>query len=255
MKILVTNDDGDSEGLRQLLEAAGSLGDAYAVIPNRQRSAVSGAITLHKPLRLHKVGAGGDRIHTLTGTPCDCVLFGIYSGEVPKPDIVLSGVNWGDNTGMAPMVGSGTLGACWQAALEGVPSIAFSLYRKGREGWREKDRWGAHDKMVALLSRIIRALEPELRTDRFFSVNLPEDPIRAGAIGDGDVDEGIIRTNRLQKMRFTAQITKRLDPDGAPYYWISSAKTEPEPGSDYEEVKVKGKIVVTEIDLGMLMGD
>lgn len=236
--ILVTNDDGDTEGLRRLLEVAKSFGDAYAVIPNRQRSAVSGAITLHKPLRLHKIGKD---IHTFSGTPCDCVLFAIYSGEVPKPDMILSGINWGDNTGLAPLIGSGTIGACWQAALEGVPSIAFSLYRKKREGWHDKAGWGERKEMLAILKKLVAKLVPELKPNRFFSVNLPEKP------GAGKM----VRTKRLQKMRFSAQVTKRLDPNGMPYFWISSARSEPEKGADYQEVRAKGNITITEMDLSV----
>jgi 5'-nucleotidase len=238
MDILVTNDDGDCEGLRRLLEAAKSFGKAYAIIPNRQRSAVSGAITLHKPLRLHKAD---EDVYSLNGTPCDCVLFAIYSGEVPKPDLVLSGINWGDNTGLAPLIGSGTLGACWQAALEGIPSIAFSLYRKQREGWRDKSNWGERKGMVEVLERLISGLLPELSPDVFFSVNLPEEPVSAQTA----------RTQRLQNKRFDAKITKRLDPSGAPYFWIGSAKTEPEEGSDYYEVNVKGRITISRISLAL----
>ena len=238
MHILVTNDDGDTEGLRRLLEVAEQFGEAYAVIPSRQRSAVSGEITLHKPLRLHKIGKN---IYTFSGTPCDCVLFAVYSGEVPKPDLVLSGINWGDNTGLAPLIGSGTLGACWQAALEGVPSIAVSLYRKHREGWREKENWGDGKAMVKSLKKLVSALLPELSPQKFFSVTLPEKLESAK----------VVRTNRFQKTRFSAQITKRLDPGETPYFWISSAKTEPEQGADYYQVRVKGNITISEIDLSI----
>lgn len=236
--ILVTNDDGDTEGLRRLLEVAKGFGNAYAVIPNRQQSAVSGAITLHKPLRLHRIDKD---VYTFSGTPCDCVLFAIYSGEVPKPDLVLSGINWGDNTGLAPLIGSGTLGACWQAALEGVSSIAFSLHRKNREGWREKENWGDRKGMITILGSLVSGLMPRLRPQRFYSVTLPENPVGAKTVW----------TNRLQKKRFSAQITKRLDPNGMPYFWISSARSEPEKGADYHEVRVKGNITITEIDLSI----
>ena len=113
MDILVTNDDGDSEGLRMLLEAAKKFGDAYVLAPSRQRSAVSGALTLHKPIRLHRVEKD---FFTINGTPTDCSLFAIHSKEFRKPSLVLSGINWGDNTGIGTLLGSGTVGACWRAA-------------------------------------------------------------------------------------------------------------------------------------------
>ncbi|MFH1685326.1 MAG: 5'/3'-nucleotidase SurE, partial [Candidatus Micrarchaeota archaeon] len=77
MIILVTNDDGDSEGLRSLVEAGAKFGDTYAIVPNRQRSAISRAITLHKPIRIHKIT---DKINSINGTPADCVLFSLNSG-------------------------------------------------------------------------------------------------------------------------------------------------------------------------------
>ncbi|MFZ5501845.1 MAG: 5'/3'-nucleotidase SurE, partial [Candidatus Micrarchaeota archaeon] len=144
MDILVTNDDGLSEGLRMLLEAARKSGDAYALVPSRQRSAVSGALTLHKPLRLHNVE---EDIFTLNGTPTDCVLFALHSGEFKKPSLVLSGMNWGDNASIGSVLGSGTVGACWEAAVEGVPAIAFSLERT-KEDWHQKESWGEREAIV-----------------------------------------------------------------------------------------------------------
>ena len=135
MSILVTNDDGYSEGLRMLFEIAKSLDkDAYAVIPDRQKSAVSVALTLHKVLRLHEIK---NNISTLSGTPADCVLFSIYSKQFKKPKLVLSGINYGDNTSTGALLSSGTIGACWEAALEGVPAIAFSVYKTNHD-WRRK---------------------------------------------------------------------------------------------------------------------
>ena len=93
--IVVTNDDGPSKGAKVLLEVAQRREEAYALLPERQRSAVSGALTLHKPLRLKRLK---EHLYTLNGTPADCVLFALYSGEVPKPELVLSGINWGDNS-------------------------------------------------------------------------------------------------------------------------------------------------------------
>ena len=96
--IVITNDDGVSFGARALLKAAKKLDKAYAIVPNRQRSAVSRALTLHKPLRIHDED---EDIYTLNGTPADCVVFSLFSGEFEKPKIVLSGINWGNKIGRA----------------------------------------------------------------------------------------------------------------------------------------------------------
>ncbi len=172
LNILVTNDDGDCEGLRMLLDVAEGFGATHAVIPDKQRSAVSGALTLHKPLRMRKVDA---RVDAVNGTPSDCVMFYLHSGHYQKPDLVLSGMNWGDNTGVGSILGSGTLGACWQSVLEGVPAIAFSIRKKGHN-YHEKSAWGDREVITARMTEIIRALLPKLDKENFFSVNMPEDP-------------------------------------------------------------------------------
>jgi len=239
--ILVTNDDGDCEGLRMLLEVAKGFGNAHAVIPNKQRSAVSGALTLHKPIRMRKMS---EDMTAINGTPSDCVLFYLHSGHYEKPDLVLSGINWGDNTGIGSILGSGTLGACWQAVLEGVPAIAFSLRKKGHE-YHDKAVWGDREAIMGRTTEIIRALLPKLDKDNFFSVNMPEEPKNAT----------IVNTNRLQRERFTTQVTKRLDPNGAPYYWISGLEKEIEPGTDADHVIRRKDITVTEVSLKLFAGD
>src|SRR3989338_6238348 len=101
MAILITNDDGYSIGLRTLFEVSKEVDPStYAVIPHQQRSAVAMSLTLHKPLRLHK---REEDILELSGTPADCVLFSIYSGEVKRPKLVLSGINFGDNCGLSAL--------------------------------------------------------------------------------------------------------------------------------------------------------
>lgn len=235
LNILVTNDDGDTEGLRMLLEVAKGFGNAHAVIPNKQRSAVSGALTLHKPIRRRKHGG---QVDSLNGTPSDCVIFYLHSGDYPKPDLVLAGINWGDNTGVGSILGSGTLGACWQAVLEGVPAIAFSIRKRGHE-FHDAQAWGDREAIMARVTEIIRALLPKLDKENFFSVNMPEDP----------KDAMIVNTNKLQRERYTTMVTKRLDPDGAPYYWISGLEKDVEEGTDTDHVIRRKEITVTEVSL------
>ncbi len=237
MNILVTNDDGDSEGLRMLLEVAKRSGKAHAIAPNRQRSAVSGALTLHKPLRLHRHDEG---VYSVNGTPSDCVLFGLHSGEFEKPDLVLSGINWGDNSGMGSLLGSGTVGACWQAALEGVPSIAFSMSR-GSGDWRHKESWGDRQAMVEKVASIVQSLMPKLGKDRFFNVNMPFELKGAK----------VVHVGRMQRERYGTRIEKRKDPEGRPYFWIIGSSLEPVEGTDVYEVMVKKNIAITEISLSV----
>ncbi len=237
LKILVTNDDGDSVGLRALLDAASQFGDAYALVPNRQRSAISRALTLHKPIRVHRIE---DNISSINGTPADCVLFANHSGEFEKPDLVLSGINWGDNTCFGPLLGSGTIGACWQAALDGVPSIAFSV-RKASYDYHHKKGWGSKEELANTAARIIKVLQPKLKPDSFFSVNMPED----------HKDAEIKYTHRFQRKKYSTRIEKREDPNGVPYFWVSGEQKEIKEGTDVHEVAVKKRITISEISLHM----
>ncbi|MBN1169808.1 5'/3'-nucleotidase SurE [Candidatus Micrarchaeota archaeon] len=233
--ILISNDDGDSFGARALLKAAKQLGKAYAIVPNRQRSAVSRALTLHKPLRVHDAGNG---LYTLNGTPADCIVFSLFSGEFEKPDLILSGINWGNNCGLGPIIGSGTVGACWMAALEGIPSIAFSLQKTGHD-WRKNENWGNEQHLIDAVLRVVKELKPKLGTDKFFNVNLPENPL----------DAEIFYTNRLQRKNYRTVVEKRHDPNNVPYFWTSGIHTPPEEETDLHEVMVRNRIAISEISL------
>ena len=236
MTILITNDDGDSAGLRMLIEAAKSLNKkVLTLVPNRQRSAIARALTLHKPLRLHKIE---DEIYSLNGTPADCVLFATHSGEFEKPELVLSGINWADNAGMGPLIGSGTVGACWQAAHEGIPSIAFSLYREGHD-WRDADNWGNPKPVIKTVEKVLDELIPKLSPDKFFNVNIPEDPEKAD----------IVYTKNIQRRRYKTIVEKRTDPRETPYFWVSGGKRSIEEGTDVHELIANKNITICEVDL------
>lgn len=237
LRVLVTNDDGDSEGLRALLEAASGFGEAYALVPNRQRSAISSALTLHKPIRIQRIDKD---ISSINGTPADCVLFANHSGVFDKPDLILSGINWGDNTCLGPLLGSGTIGACWQAALDGVPSIAFSV-RKSSYDYHQKRGWGPREELVQTTRRILKELMPKLKPDNFFSVNFPEK--HAGA--------DIVYTHRFQRKKYATRIERREDPNGVAYFWVSGDQSKVKEGTDFHEVSVKGRITISEISLRM----
>ncbi len=241
MIILVTNDDGDSEGLRSLVEAGAKFGDIYAIVPNRQRSAISRAITLHKPIRIHKIT---NEISSINGTPADCVLFSLNCGEFVKPDLILSGINWGDNTCLGPLIGSGTIGACWQAVLDGIPSIAFSVHKEGHD-WHKKESWGSRKELVQTVSRVIEELKPKLKDSSFFSVNLPEKHVGAE----------IVYTHKFQKRKYRTVIEKRKDPNGVPYFWIGGELEEVKEETDLHEVVVNNKITISEVSLSIFKSD
>tara|TARA_R110002096_G_scaffold120749_9_gene261644 strand:- start:10197 stop:10949 length:753 start_codon:yes stop_codon:yes gene_type:complete len=126
MKILITNDDGiDAPGLSVLYDLALGLTDAkniHTVAPAVEQSGVGHAITYLGAVTLEKREPRKWVIH---GTPADCIIVGIYEGS--KPDLVLSGVNRGNNAGQNTFY-SGTVGASLEAALQGIPAIALSQF-------------------------------------------------------------------------------------------------------------------------------
>src|SRR5262249_57188380 len=121
--ILVTNDDGiHAAGLAVLAGALESVGDVYVIAPDREQSAVGHALTLHRPLRVDRLG---ERRFAVNGTPSDCVNLGVL-GLLPDPPVlVVSGINQGSNLG-DDVTYSGTVSAAMEGTLLGVPSIATS---------------------------------------------------------------------------------------------------------------------------------
>ncbi|HMK42930.1 MAG TPA: 5'/3'-nucleotidase SurE, partial [Dissulfurispiraceae bacterium] len=110
--ILVSNDDGvHSPGILALLHAMQQIGDAIIVAPDRERSAVSHALTLHRPLRAETIA---ENIFSVNGTPTDCVAIAIQKLLPRRPDLVASGINKGANLG-DDVTYSGTVSAAIEA--------------------------------------------------------------------------------------------------------------------------------------------
>jgi len=128
MNVLVTNDDGiDAPGLAALAEAARAFGQVWVVAPRHEQSGVGHGVTLSRPLRLSRVEREGRLFgHAVSGTPADCVKVAVTASLVPRPGLVLSGVNFGRNAGIH-LFYSGTVAAAIEAAMLGVPSAAVSV--------------------------------------------------------------------------------------------------------------------------------
>ena len=130
MRILITNDDGiNAPGLKTLQKIAetlaGAAGEMWTVAPSTERSGVAHAISLSSPVLISQLGP---RSFSIDGYPADCVLAGLHHIlKGSPPDIVLSGVNRGNNSAENALY-SGTLGAAIEGALQGVPSFALSQY-------------------------------------------------------------------------------------------------------------------------------
>ena len=126
--ILVTNDDGiTAAGIQNLAYLMKELGDVIIVAPDSPQSAMGHAITIAKPLRLEKVDLyEGIQSYQCSGTPVDCVKLAVNKILHRKPDLLVSGINHGSNSSINILY-SGTMSAAMEGAIEGIPSIGFSL--------------------------------------------------------------------------------------------------------------------------------
>ena len=126
--ILVSNDDGyRAKGINSLLGVLKEFGDVIAVAPHTGRSGKGCAITSEVPVKLTKVHSEpGLEIYSCTGTPCDCIKLGCHAVVPRKPDLVVGGINHGDNSAVNAHY-SGTMGVVMEGCMKGIPSIAFSL--------------------------------------------------------------------------------------------------------------------------------
>lgn len=231
MRILITNDDGiDNEGLRALEETASSHGEVWVVAPDRDRSGISHAITLSRPLRIREVGAR--RFACDGGTPTDCVYLALHHVmKSCKPDLVLSGINPGPNLGWDVLY-SGTAAGAREAVLQGIPALAVSLVSGGR-GYPFHE---IGDHVDGLVRRFIESPPPEFV---FYNANLPNP--RVGPIRG-------VRATTLGHRFYSKEVVVREDPRGREYLWIGGASVHmPDmPGSDCNAIR-DGWISVTPV--------
>ena len=200
-RILCTNDDGiHAPGLGILVEAARQLGDVTVVAPDRQQSATSHSLTVHRPLRMTRIDPSS---HVIDGTPTDCVLIAVNSLMPSPPDFVFSGVNHGPNMG-EDVLYSGTVAAAMEGTILGIPSVAVSFAS------RAEDRLAGYGPS---LTGILRSLvgRPDFPDETFFNINLPDIP--------SDELKGV-RITTLGRRVYSDSLTRREDPSGREYFWI-----------------------------------
>ena len=225
--LLLTNDDGvHAAGLAALEQALAELGDAYVLAPEREQSACGHALTLHRPLRVDRLG---ERRFAVNGTPSDCVNLGVLGFLPERPVLVVAGVNHGTNLG-DDVTYSGTVSAAMEGTLLGVPSIAVSLVEGGDQG------------VAAEVARLIalRVLVTGLPKKTFLNVNVPGGPPRG------------IRLTRLGHRVYSEKIVEQTDPRGRTHYWIGAGEPEWEAlqGTDMGAVH-EGYVSITPLHLDL----
>ena len=207
--ILITNDDGAHDpGLLALKRAVEKLADVIVLAPERNRSAVSHQITMHKPLRVKPVVlADGFTAHTCSGSPADCVRLAAGGVLGVKPDLVISGINAGHNMGV-DIYYSGTVACAREATINGLPAIAFSSVYPHRATAPIEEIWAACGKVAATL--VSNVLQNGLPRQTLLNVNLPGLPY--------EQLKGL-KITRIGSRSYKLEPEQRADPFGQAYYW------------------------------------
>ena len=172
MKILVTNDDSISaEGLQTLVKELTNIAQVVVVAPAREQSAIGTAVTLHQPLRVHRVRPVVPEVDTYSveGTPSDCVILALSMLVRNKIDMVVSGINQGANLGDDVLI-SGTVAAALQGYLRGLHALAISV------GAPDNHYQNIAARLAALLAKWVAS--NALSGNIFLNVNLPNLPLK-----------------------------------------------------------------------------
>ena len=130
--VMVTNDDSvQSNGIIELARAAAKSAEAIIVAPEQPQSATALSLTFHKPLRVTKVRREKFECYAVSGSPGDCVMVGVNKVLPRRPDLVVSGINIGDNNTFQDVLASGKVAAALESARSGLPAIGFSMEVRG----------------------------------------------------------------------------------------------------------------------------
>ncbi|MGH7901349.1 MAG: 5'/3'-nucleotidase SurE [Thermodesulfobacteriota bacterium] len=201
MKILISNDDGiNSEGLHVLADSLRDLGEIFVVAPDREQSAASHALSLHHPLRIDEIS---ENIFSVDGTPTDCInlaVNGILKDK--RPDIVISGINKGENLG-DDITYSGTVSAAMEGTLLGIPSIAVSIAS------RKNFDFDTASYYALIIAKYV--IDKSLPPGTLLNVNVPNLP-KSKIKG--------IKVTTQGKRVYGEPIVEKIDPRGRKYYWI-----------------------------------
>jgi 5'-nucleotidase len=236
--ILVTNDDGiTAKGIRSLVEAVMPYGEVLVVAPDKPQSAMGHAITVHSPLRLRQsTEFDGVRAYTCSGTPVDCVKLAIYEIlEDRKPDLLVSGINHGDNSSTNVLY-SGTMSAAVEGALENIPAIGFSL----QDYAPDADFTTAQHVVRQVLDK---AFENSFPAHVCLNVNIPKGTVH---------DLKGIRICRQARAFWRDTFDKRYDQFGNPYYWLTGEFENFDGGEDTDVYALSegyASVVPTQFDM------
>ena len=235
MKILISNDDGyRAEGIKRLREVLATLAEVTVVAPDRNRSGASNSLTLDVPLRAFEAEPG---VHFVVGgTPTDCVHMAVSGLFDYEHDMVVSGINEGENLG-DDVLYSGTVAAAIEGRFLGLSAVAISLALKP-----ESDRnFSAAAEVSRMLIQQLLAKPPQ--QPLILNVNVPDLPV--------NLIKGF-RSTRLGFRHRSEPLIRAEDPRGRPVYWVgpAGAHQDAAEGTDFHAIQ-EGFVSVTPLQIDL----
>lgn len=229
---LVSNDDGyQSPGIEVLAGVMAEFGEVIVVAPDQERSGASNSLTLHAPVRVRRASNG--YYHT-NGTPTDCVHIAITGLLGRAPDMVVTGINAGENLA-DDVLYSGTVAAAMEGRFLGCPAVAVSL--AGEELKHYATAAWAVRRLIGNL------LEQPVADCRLLNINVPDLPV-----------ESIrgFKATRLGQRHKSSDVVQQQDPRGRPIYWIGTAGAghDSGPGTDFDAIQ-NGYVSVTPLHVDL----
>lgn len=220
--ILITNDDGfDAAGIKALATAVSVFADIYIVAPEGARSGAACSITTTQPVSFRAIESlpsgypSNCHLYACTGTPVDCVKLALEQIVPSPPDLILSGINHGDNASIS-LHYSGTMGGVIEGCLKGIPSIGFSLWLQ--RGQRYEDYAVCCDTLSKIADLCQRVIRQGLPQDVCLNVNLPVSHTFRGW-----------QVCRQARGHWSAEWVDAAHPTGQQAFWLTGTFTDLEP--------------------------
>lgn len=239
-KILLTNDDGiNAQGIITLAETLADQAELYIVAPISEMSAMGHAITISDPMKVTEIFR--DNTHFgwgIGGTPADCVKLAINGSLIPRPDIVISGVNQGANVGV-DIIYSGTVSAAYEGTILGIPAMAISL-----NSFSQKDFTAAAHVAQIMVEKIMQEIIPQ---GTLLNVNVPA--------GDFASFKGF-QVTKQGNGTYEEKLERREDPRKRVYYWLSGTRVYKNQDPELDENAVRaGYVSVTPLHYELTNND
>jgi 5'-nucleotidase len=231
MRILISNDDGYlAPGINALADALAAVGDIVVVAPDSNRSGASNSLSLDRPLSVNRAANG---FYYVNGTPTDCVHVALTGMLDYQPDLVVSGINNGQNMGDDTLY-SGTVAAATEAYLFGIPAIAFSQVNAG---------WEHVDSAARVARDIVLRRFESLPAPFLLNVNIPNLPY----------DQlGPLVATRLGRRHQAEPVIRSQDPRGREIFWIGApgACRDAGEGTDFHATS-QGQVSLTPLQIDL----